>query len=185
MNKRKLFLTFVNLFFFSILINKNRIEKNSIIELNKSNNFDIINNKLRKLLTINETQKLNKIINIYNPYNNLSFISSTKIENGDLFIFTNSENKTENTRLIYRLKSDGSNYFINDELSYRTMTINLEANNIYPMVTSLNIKDEEFLISISQEGNFESFNYKNGFATSQYANTAFRFSSNIKIHSLI
>ena len=179
MNKRKLFLTFVNLFFFSILINKNRFEKNSIIELNKSNNFDIINNKIRKLLTVNETQKLNKIINIYNPYNNLSFISSTKNENGDLFIFTNSENKTENTRLIYRLKSDGSNYFINNESSYRTMTINLEAYNIYPMVTSLNIKDEEFLISISQEGNFESFNYKNGFATSQYANSAFRFSSNI------
>ena len=84
-------------------------------------------------LNENDNQKLNNIINIYNPYNIVSYISSKNDYNGDLFITTNTEEKNSPHRLVYALKSDGTNYFSGEE-SYKIYNINLDNVNTYPMI---------------------------------------------------
>jgi len=173
---------YINIFFlffisYSIELNHNKFKEISI-------EYDYKTNK-RYLLTNNKIQKLNNIVNIYNPYEKIAYISSAKNENGDLFITTNSENKNDNTRLVYGLKNDCTNYFTDNEGSYRVMMTNLEADNIYPSITSLIINNEEFLISISHNGNFESLNYKNSSATGRYTNTAIGYTSNVNKNTFI
>ena len=131
----------------------------------------------RKLLKYNEIQKMHNFVNIYNPYEKVAYISNIKNENGDLFITTNSENKEDNTRLVYALRTNFTNYFTDNEGSYKIMTTNLEGNNTYPLITSLIINNEENLLSISHDGNFESLNYKKGFASGRYTNSAILYST--------
>ena len=159
-------------------------------ELNKINLKEIsfeCKNKTNKryLLTNNKNQKLNNIVNIYNPYEKVAYISNAKNENGDLFITTNSENKDDYTRLVYGLKKDCSNYFTNNEGSYKIMMTDLEADNIYPSITSLIINNEEYLISISHDGVFESLDYKKGFAYGRYASAAIAYTSKVNKNSFI
>ena len=159
-------------------------------ELNK-NNFNEISFEYkykanqRYLLTNNTIQKLNNIVNIYSPYEKIAYISNAKNENGDLFITTNSENKADNTRLVYGLKKDCTNYFTDNEGSYRILMTNLEADNIYPSITSLTINNEEYLISFSHDGNFESLDYKKGYASGRYTNTAMAYASNVNKNTFI
>jgi len=139
-------------------------------ELNKINYNEInftykYKTNQRNLLTNNKNQKLNNIANIYNPYEKIAYISHAKNENGDLFITTNSENKNDSQRLVYGLRKDFTNYFIDNEGSYRILMTNLDADNIYPSITSLIIKNEEYLLSMSHDGVFESLDYKKGTAT--------------------
>ena len=159
-------------------------ELNKII-FNEISSKYIYKTNQRHLLTNNKNQKLNNIVNIYNPYEKIAYISNTKNENGDLFITTNSENKSDNTRLVYGLRKDCTKYFIDNDDSYRVMMTNLEANNVYPSITSLIIDNEEYLISISHDGNFESLNYKNGSATGRYTNSAMGFTSNVNKNTFI
>ena len=141
---------------------------------------------ISKKLTNNKIQKLNNVVNIYNPYEKIAYISNTKNENGDLFITTNSENKNDNIRLVYGLKKDCSNYFSDNEGSYKILMTNLEANNSYPSITSLIINNEEYLISLSHHGNFESLDYKKGYASGRYTTTAMTYTSAVnKKHSFI
>ena len=131
----------------------------------------------RKLLN-NEIQKLNNIVNIYNTYEKIAFISSTKNKEGDLFISTNSENMKDNTtRLVYALRTNFTNYFTEEEGSYKIMTTELAGNNTYPSITSLIVNNEEYIFSISQDGNFESLDYKKGAASGRYTNSAIIYSS--------
>ena len=102
-------------------------------ELNKINfnkiSFEYKYKANKRYLLNNKNQKLNNIVNIYNPYEKIAYISNTKNENGDLFITTNSENKNDNTRLVYGLKKDFTNYFRDNEGSYRIVMTNLESDN--------------------------------------------------------
>ena len=95
----------------------------------------------RHLTTINENQKLFFIINIYNQYSKVSYISSQNNKNGDLYIATNSGERFEDKRLIYALKSDGTNYFSNNKESYKIYNVTLDIikndYNTYPIITPL------------------------------------------------
>ena len=133
----------------------------------------------RKLLKDNEFQKLNNIVNIYNPYENIGYISNTKNEDGDLFITTNSENTKESTRLVYALRKNFTNYFTDNEGSFKIMTTNLKGYNKYPLITSLIINNEEHIASISHYGYFEILDYKAGNATGRETNSAILFSTNV------
>ena len=123
----------------------------------KNNNFT----KIRNLLTT-DSQKLNNLITIYNPYDIVSYISSKNNQYGDIFITTNDEQGKSDKRLVYALKSDGSNYFSDTE-SYRIFEIinNTDGNNYYPEITPLiiNKKNSLSLITLSHQGNFESFDF--------------------------
>ena len=103
----------------------------------------------RHLTTVSENQKLTSIINIYNPYINVSYISSQKNEKGDLFIATNSGERFEDKRLIYALKSDGTNYFSNNKESYKIYNVTLDVikndYNKYPIITPLIMNNNEGL----------------------------------------
>ena len=107
-------------------------------------------------LNENDNQKLNNIINIYNPYNIVSYISSKNDYNGDLFITTNTEEKNSPHRLVYALKSDGTNYFSGEE-SYKIYNISLDNVNLYPMITPITIKNKKSLLTLSHLGHFETF----------------------------
>ena len=150
-----------------------------------TNNLDKVTseykNKIngRKLLKYNKIQILNNIINIYNPYKKIAYISSTKNEDGDLFITTNSENENDNTRLVYALRTNFTNYFTDNEGSYKIMMTNLQGNNKYPSITYLKIKNEECILSLSYDGYFESLNYKKGTASARQYNSAITFSTNV------
>ena len=135
-----------------------------IIKCSKSNfSFNIFKNNLRnsnslRNLSENESQKLNNIINIYNPYSIVSYISSKNDYNGDLFITTNSEENNSRKRLVYALNSDGTNYF--SDSSYKIYSIQDDLSliyNKYPVITPITIKDKKCLLTLSHEGRFETF----------------------------
>ena len=173
---------YVNLVFMFYSIYSKELNKITFNEISLEYKFKT---NQRYLLTNNKNQKLNNIVNIYNPYEKIAYISNAKNENGDLFITTNSENKNDNTRLVYGLRKDCTNYFTDNESSYIILMTNLEADNIYPSITSLIIKNQEYLISISHDGNFESLDYKNGFASGQYTNSAMGFTSSVNKNTFI
>ena len=87
-------LIFVNLVFILYLTYSKELNK---INYNEKYFTYKYKTNQRNLLTNNKIQKLNNIVNIYNPYEKIAYISNAKNENGDLFITTNSENKTDNT----------------------------------------------------------------------------------------
>ena len=65
-----------------------------------------------RFLTTIEANNLNNIITIYNQNNIVSYIATTKNRRGDLFIIANTENyENDTSRLIYAIKSDGTNFF--------------------------------------------------------------------------
>ena len=142
--------------------------------IKSKSNTNIIKTKLRfnnavirrNLTTINDNQKLTNIINIYNPYNIVSYISSQNNENGDLFITTNSK-KAEDKRLVYALKSDGTNYFSNNKESYLIYNISIDLTingyNKYTMITPLIMNNNEGLLTLSHEGSFEAFDFNSNF----------------------
>ena len=159
-------------------------------ELNKINLKEIsfeCKNKTNKryLLTNNKNQKLNNIVNIYNPYEKVAYISNAKNENGDLFITTNSENKYDYSRLVYGLKKDFSNYFTDNEGSYKILMTDLEGDNIYPTMTSLIINNKEYLISLSHDGNIESLDYKKGYAYGRYVFSAIAYISKVNKNTFV
>jgi hypothetical protein len=78
---------------------------------------------------------------------------------------------------VYALRINFTNYFTDNEGSYKIMMTNLEGNNTYPSITSLIINNEENLLSISHDGNFESLNYKKGFASGRHTNSAILYST--------
>ena len=65
------------------------------------------------------------------------------------------------------------------------MMTDLKADNIYPSITSLIIKNQEYLLSMSHDGVFESLDYKKGTASGRYTNTAMRFTSSVNKNTFI
>ena len=154
-----------------IINNADKISSDSKYKINK-----------RKLLKYNDIQRLNNFVSIYNPYEKVAYISNTKNRNGDLFITTNSEIKENKTRLVYALRKNFTNYFTDNEGSYKIMNLiinNLGGVNAYPLITSLIIDNEEYIVSLSHQGCFESLDYKNGFASGRNTNSALIFSTNV------
>ena len=135
--------------------NKKNYFKDTLVTSSKSSNLS----SSRNLLTNTEIQKINKIINIYSPYNVISYISSKNNEHGDLFISTNSEEYRAPQRIVYALKSDGSNYF-SDGKSFKIYNISDTHDvgiNKYPMIIPLVMKGKESIISLAHESCFEAF----------------------------
>ena len=154
-----------------IINNADKISSDSKYKINK-----------RKLLKYNDIQRLNNFVSIYNPYEKVAYISHIKNRNGDLFITTNTEIKENKTRLVYALRKNFTNYFTDNEGSYKIMNLiinNLGGVNAYPLITSLIIDNEEYIVSLSHQGCFESLDYKNGFASGRNTNSALIFSTNV------
>ena len=86
-------------------------------DLKNSSNIEIDKKSANKRL-LTGSQNLNNIIEIYNPYDTVAYISSINNQNGDLFITTNSEGGDSDKRLIYALNSDGTNYFSDTNLPF-------------------------------------------------------------------
>ena len=83
------------LYNFIVLIISFKQIKNEAKSKNETKNIN--NNIIKRHLSQKEKiQELNNIINIYNPFNIVSYISSIVSKNGDLFITINSEEKTTN-----------------------------------------------------------------------------------------
>ena len=116
----------------------------------------------RKLIN-SDSQKLNNFVEIYNPYNTVGYISSINNQYGDVFIETNSEDGFSDKRVIYAIKSDGTNYYSDIDKSYKIFNISVDENhgwNFYPMITPLIMKNKESLVSLSHQGDFETFDFK-------------------------
>ena len=145
------------LYNFIVLIISIKQIKNEEKNKNETKNYN--NNIIKRHLSQKEKiQQLNNIINIYNPFNIVSYISSIISRNGDLFITINSEEKTT-TRLIYAIKSDGSNYFTdNDNKPYKVMNSSYELNK-YPLLCILNLFGEDYLITFCQNSMFELYDF--------------------------
>jgi len=160
-------------FIFSLKQIKSKV-KNKI-----GRNKNINNNIIKRHLSEKEKkQELNNIINIYNPFNIVSYISSIISKNGDLFITINSEEKAT-TRLIYAIKSDGSNYFSdNDNKPYKMMESSYELNK-YPLLCILNLFGKDYLITFTQNSMFELYNFSNNEVYSQGLFQIIKFNSNI------
>ena len=75
---------------------------------------------------------LNNIIELYNPYSTLAYISSVNNEKGDLFIITNELLGASDKKPVYAFKSDGSYYFSDNDKPYDTREY---GNNYYPQIT--------------------------------------------------
>ena len=109
---------------------------------------------------LGENHILNNIINIYSPNDKVDFISTIKNSKGDLFIFTNI-NASSNERLIYAFKANGEKFFENTDKYYKVMILDDNSINKYPLFTFLNINDIEYLISFSQDGPIELYDFTN------------------------
>ena len=119
--------------------------------------FIIIIYKSKKTLNINITQKgdtkrklansnnINDLINIYTSNDKIAYISTTKNENGDIFIMVNSEDSNSSTRFLYIINSDNT-------IENKTILINSDSLNIYPLITILKINNTEYLATVTQEG---------------------------------
>jgi len=136
-------------FFNVILFTLKQFTFNKELEY-ESNNFN-----LRRLTKKEEIQKLNNVISIYNPFDVVSYISCITNTKGDLFITINSEEKNI-IRLIYAIKSDGSNYFNDTNKPYKIIESTIDLNK-YPHLSFLTFDGDEYLISFTQNSMFESF----------------------------
>ena len=165
------------LYNFIVLIISFKQIKNEAKSKNETKNIN--NNIIKRHLSQKEKiQELNNIINIYNPFNIVSYISSIVSKNGDLFITINSEEKTT-TRLIYAIKSDGSNYFTDsDNKPYKVMNSSYELNK-YPLLCILNLFGEDYLITFTQNSMFELFEFSKNEVYSQGLFQIIKFNSNI------
>ena len=171
------------LYNFIVLIISFKQIKNEAKSKNETKNIN--NNIIKRHLSQKEKiQELNNIINIYNPFNIVSYISSIVSKNGDLFITINSEEKTT-IRLIYAIKSDGSNYFTDsDNKPYKVMNSSYELNK-YPLLCILNLFGEDYLITFTQNSMFELFEFSKNEVYSQGIFQIIRFNSNINKNTFI
>ena len=147
------FISFYNLIIF--VFNKGILENDFFVQ----NNTKIINNIIRKLSTKNDNNKLNNIIKIFHPNDRVNYISSISNTNGDLFLLTNIEGGYKN-RIIYAIKSNGEKYFENEDQYYKMFILLEEGNNKYPLLTFVKINDIEYLVTFSQDGPIELFNFQ-------------------------
>ena len=138
-------------YFLCKIIRKNFYKLTRKTTIKEINHIDI-----RKL--INEENKLDNIINIYYPEDKVDFISSIT-NNGNLFILTNN-GKYFSPRIIYAIKSDGTNFFDDVDQPYKILNCTTKTNYSYPVFTFYNIKGREYLASYSQGEEFELIDLK-------------------------
>ena len=133
----------LNIFRTKIIINSINIQNDE-----ESNN----NTKIKRKLS--NTNILDYLIKIESIDDKVSYITSTKDENGIIYITTNTENKSSLKRLIYIINPDFSQ-------EYKIMNISSSAFNKYPIMTYLKISSDKYLLSLTQEGFFFSIiNYE-------------------------
>ena len=79
-----------------------------------------------------------------------------------MFIIANTENyENDTSRLIYAIKSDGTNFFSDNTDSYITLNISVASNNEYPMISSIIINEKEYIVSLSHKSDFEIYDFEN------------------------
>ena len=113
-----------------------------------------------RILTKNNQESLNDLIYIESFNDKMTFITSFKKDNSTIYIATNSENSGCKKRLVYIINANAkeNNYFYD----YKIMYVGTETRNIYPLMTWLKIENNEYLVSLSNEGDFELIEYFNG-----------------------
>ena len=155
--------TFIYIIIFSILIFLSFIKirfKNNETNLKNIYNSKESNCTYRKLSSNQENKKLNNIINIYNPNEKVYYISSIKNNNGDLFILTNIHGiYTE--RIVFAIKANGEIFFENHDNYCKIIMSDVSLNNVYPTLTFINIKNIPYLVSFSQDGPIELYDFSN------------------------
>ena len=114
-----------------------------------------VNNKNIKR-KLNSIYAINNLVNIESLNDIVSYISSIKNNNGDIYITTNIDNSTSVNRLVYIIKSDYTQ-------ESKVLAINTDYNNKYPLMTYLTISSKEYLTSFSHEGQvIELISYDDG-----------------------
>ena len=146
------------LLFFNILQIFIQYQNKSKSKINEKNS--------RKLDKKEDIQKLNKIIHLFSPFNKVSYISSITSKNDDLFISLNTEEK-EGKRVIYAIKSDGSNFFSDIDKPYKIFTLSDNNYNIYPILALLIKNEKQYLVEITFDSMFELYDYYNNVVYSQ------------------
>ena len=128
------------LLFFFIIFQTNIILINTRITSTKKN-FIKINKEKRNLEIIN---KINNVVNIESINDKISYITSTKDENGDIYLLVNTEDSSSNKRLIYIIRA---NYTQENKL----LEIDSAYHNKYPTITLINILNKTYIGAISYE----------------------------------
>jgi hypothetical protein len=142
-----LYLLFQFIFYFNI--SKTQLLINSISSNNKGKT--IMNNNKRNL-DINHS--ISNII-IFNSDNlKQAYISSSKNENGDIYLISNSDEPSTSNGFVYIIKTD----FTNESKSIPT---HYSIENKYPLMTVIKLKNtnKEYLATFSHEGQFELISY--------------------------
>jgi len=137
------------LLFFFIIFQTNIILINTRITSTKKN--FIKNNKEKRHLEI--INKINNVVNIESINDKISYITSTKDENGDIYLLVNTEDSSSNKRLIYIIRA---NYTQENKL----LEIDSAYHNKYPTITLINILNNTYIGTISYEAKrLEILNY--------------------------
>ena len=135
-----------------IYINISKIQL-LIISFSSINKGTTMDNNKRNLQTKNI---IDNIIVINNISGNEAYVTSSKNENGDIFLISNNEDPNSSKRVIYIIKSD---------YTYDIKTITLSSNTIhnkYPLMAIIKIEDnnKEYIATFSHEGSqFELISY--------------------------
>ena len=145
-----LYLLFQFIFYFNI--SKTQLLINSISPNNKGKTF--MNNNKRNL-DINHGIYNIVIVNADNMKQ--AYISSSKNENGDIYLISNSDEPSTSNGFVYIIKTD---------YTYESKSIptHYSIENKYPLMTIIKLEDvnKEYLITFSHEGLFELISFHSG-----------------------
>ena len=139
--------------FFQLIIYINISKIKLILISNSSNNKEMptVNNNKRNLQTKNI---IDNIIVINNISGNEAYVTSSKNENGDIYLISNNEAANSSNRVIYIIKSD----YTHDTI---TLTTSSTIHNSYPLMSVIKLEDinKDYLATFSHEGSqFELIN---------------------------
>jgi len=139
-------------FIFYFNISKTQLLINSISSISKEKT--IMNNNKRNL-DINHSIYNLVIFNVDNFKQ--AYISSSKNENGDIYLLCNSDEPSTSNGFVYIIKADYTY-----ESKYIPSHYSIE--NKYPLMTIIKLEDtnKEYLATFSHEGQFELISYHSG-----------------------
>ena len=140
--------------FFQLIIYINICKIQLLINSISSNNKEMTK---RNLQTKNI---IDNIIVINNISGKEAYVTSSKNENGDIFLISNSEDPNSSKRVIYIIKTDYTYDIIT-----MSVTASSTVHNKYPLMAVIKIEDinKEYLATFSHEGSqFELISYNSG-----------------------
>ena len=145
-----LYLIFQFIFYFNI--SKTQLLINSFSSISKEKT--IMNNNKRNL-DINHS--IYNLVNFNADNLKQAYISSSKNENGDIYLLSNSDEPSTSNGFVYIIKAD---------YTYESKSIpnHYSIENKYPLMTIIKLEDtnKEYLATFSHEGQFELISYHSG-----------------------